>query len=187
MFRTPIRDQARVTWKRWLPLPVLDRTAPTGQPTAAELATLAALATLVLPSTAGQAGRALVQRHVLEQSEQTPGMLAEYRRAVRLLDSSGSQRELPFRDRSTEVQLATLRALFPPYGATDLVGRLRAELVASRDVRAARALVVSDMLGAFYRSAEGWKTVGYSHYPGVGAADPLDYTRVPDVVSGRTT
>jgi len=181
-FRAPLRDQARVTWKRWLPAPVLDSTTPTGRPSEAELDTLAALTALLLPSTASQASRDLVHRHIIDQAARVPGLLAEYRRAVRLLDTSGVQARLPFTARPAHAQLATLRALFPPYAAADRVGRLRADLFVTGGARAARDFVVADLLGAFYRSRQGWATVGYSHYPGVGAADPLDYTRVLEPV-----
>ena len=107
-------------------------------------------------------------------------------RAVRLLDTSGSQTQLPFIARPAEAQLATLGELFPPYAAADRVGRLRAKLFASGDARATRTFVVADLLGTFYRSEHGWAVVGYSHFPGVGAADPLDYTHVPDPVPERT-
>ena len=171
--------------KRLLPVSVLDHDAPTGQPTDVELMTLSALAALVLPSTAGESGRALVRSRILEQSLQTPGMLVEYQRAVRLLDATGPQAGVPFHARPVEAQLAALRALFPTYAATDRVRRVRVELFASRDARAARAFVVSDLLGAFYQTAEGWATVGYSHFPGVAAADPLAYTRAPDRMPER--
>ncbi|MBL8136126.1 MAG: hypothetical protein JNL48_05845 [Acidobacteria bacterium] len=174
----PLRTQARAALARWRPAPVLDPTAPTGVPTDAELDTLRALAALLLPSTAGPAADALVRRYVIDQAARVPGMLREYRRAVRLLDTSGAH-DQPFAARAADAQRATLRALFPPYAHDSWGDRLRARLFTSRETRATRVFVVNDLLAMYFRSEPGWATVGYSHFPGVPAVDPLDYTRAP--------
>lgn len=178
-WRAPLRTQARAALARWRPGPVLDATAPTGVPTDTELETLQALAARLLPSSAGETGVALARGHIIDQAAHVPGMLLEYRRAVRLLDTSGTH-DRPFAARSVDAQRATLLELFPPYTADAWGGRLRARLFTPRDARSARVFVVADLLAMYFRSAPGWATVGYAHFPGVAAADPLDYTRVPD-------
>lgn len=179
VWRAPLRAQARAALARWRPAPVLDPTAPTGVPTDAELETLQALAARLFPSSAGDTGVALARRHVIDQSARVPGMLLEYRRAVRLLDASGGD-DRPFAARPVDGQQATLLALFPPYTTAAWGGRLRARLFTPEAARSARVFVIADLLAAYFRSAQGWATVGYTHFPGVAAADPLAYTRVPD-------
>jgi hypothetical protein len=179
LWRAPLRTQARAALARWRPAPVLDPTAPTGVPTDAELETLQALAARLFPSSAGETGVALARRHVIDQSARVPGMLREYRRAVRLLDTAG-RHDRPFAARTVDVQRATLLELFPPYTTSAWGGRLRARLFTPHEARSARVFVVNDLLAMYFSSAPGWATVGYTHFPGVAAADPLDYTRVPD-------
>jgi hypothetical protein len=160
----------------------LDHNAATGALTPAEALAVAALAEVLYPPDATPEAIALGRAHAATRCEKEPGYLPEYRRAVQLLDerAAAARSGKTFAALTREQRDAVLHALLWDYSGRRFVGtmgRLVENATASEEASALRRFVVADLLQAFYSSGYGWAVVGYTHYPGVPAADPLDYTK----------
>jgi hypothetical protein len=119
---------------------------------------------------------------VAERAGRVAGALAQYRAAVVLLDETAQRRHrgtATFAELDRTRREDVLASLLWTYRAGDAMTSLLERVTSPRRVRALRELVVKDLLKAFYRSPAGWALVGYSHFPGVPAADPRDYSRPP--------
>ncbi len=161
--------------------PRLDESAPTGTLTDGEMATIVALALVIFPPDAGGDVAELARRHAADRCARLPGYLPEYQRATRLLDErSVAHSAQPFAALPVAERDGVLRSLLWSYTGRRLVGtagRYVEQATVPAPVLAVRRFVISDLLAAFYASAGGWATVGYTHYPGTAAADPREYTR----------
>jgi hypothetical protein len=142
-----------------------------------ELATMVAFGLVLLPSRG--ADPEWVRGHVRARAEQVPGMRAEYLRCVRALDATASTPSAPFRDRPRVDQVAAVDAVLPNYAGQPRWRRAAARLLAAPADVALRQLVAGDLLAAYYRTRAGWAAVGYVHFPGVAATDPLAYATSP--------
>jgi hypothetical protein len=144
------------------------------------MATVLALSEILLPATENAHVSTLVQRHVTSRTQQHPGYLQEYQRAVQLLDER-ARRLGAMAPRFSQLSLAdrqrVLGSLLWAYRGEDLLWRYAEAILLRKRVLSFRRFVVTDVLVAGYRASYGWAIVGYSHYPGIPAADPRDYTR----------
>lgn len=163
-----------------LPEPQLDPTAPLGGLSDEEMQTILALGDILVSPDDADRARSLIQAHVEDRAQQHQGYLDEYRSGVALLDAASANRQgaaARFAGLHLDDRTAVLQSLLWSYRAADTLHRYLEALFLSRRQLAFRRFVVADILSAYYRSPFGWKIVGYSHYPGVPAADPLDYAR----------
>ena len=154
--------------------PRLDPRSPVGLLTTEEMNTLIALSDVLVPAITPASHDDLVRDHVNSRTSATPGYLREYRNAVKLLEGRRSNRfaALPIGEREEIVG-----ALLWKYGARDRKMHRLEQVFVSKARRAFRTFVAKDLIEALYGSPVGWAIVGYSHYPGVPAADPRDYCR----------
>lgn len=119
------------------------------------------------------------RNHVNYKTLNSDGYLKEYRDGSKLLeeatkefiDSNKNFFELSLSERDKILGLILWR-----YRADELVRPLLENMVVSERKLRFRQFVVKDIIRAFYESRAGWAVVGYSHYPGVPAADPREYT-----------
>lgn len=160
----------------------LDRDASTGSLTDSELATIIALAEVLYPPDTEADVAALARAHASSRCERDPGYLPAYRAAVELLNERAAANSTGkgFVDLSPAQRDGILHALLWSYSGRRFIhflGRHAEAVAISAEALSLRRFVVADLLQAYYGSHWGWTTVGYSHYPGIPAADPLDYTR----------
>jgi hypothetical protein len=162
------------------PEPGLDEDSALGLLSDEEMEEVFALAEALFPQDQDiTATRHFVRHYVNGRTTSRQGYLAEYQRAVallqettnELLDTGQQFSELPMADRN-----AVLSELLEP-PRTGRIGHFFDRIFGSGEIPAFRAHVVRDLLQAFYRSPDGWAVVGYSNYPGVPARDPREYTR----------
>ena len=166
--------------KRLVPSPELDASKAPGAISPNDRAGLRALAEVLVPPGHDDAIQALLREHVEDRALRVPGALAEYRAGILLLDETARRRyggTFAALDRSRREDV--LKSLLWAYRGRSAIAPLLERLTSPRRVLALRELVVRDLLTAFYRSPAGWALVGYAHFPGVPAADPLDYARPP--------
>ena len=178
-WRREAQEAAMAFGRERFPRPVLDRTRPTGALTAPELACLLALAD-VLVSPERWPGREFFVDHVNHRTTREAGYLAQYRSGIGILNAAAQRASAPgarFDHLSREAREGVLNGLLWRYRSGDRLTRWLERILVSKRLRAFRQFVIADLLVEFYRSSHGWAVVGYSHYPGVPAADPLDYTR----------
>jgi hypothetical protein len=142
-----------------------------------DLATMVAFGLVLLPSRG--ADPEWVRGHVRARAEHVPGMRAEYLRCVQALDATASAPAAPFRDRPRVDQVAAVAAVLPNHAGQPRWRRAAARLLAAPTEVALRQLVAGDLLAAHYGTRAGWAAVGYGHYPGVAAGDPLGYVTPP--------
>ena len=142
-----------------------------------DLETMVAFGLVLLPSSGADAE--WVRSHVRARAEQVPGMRAEYLRCVRALDATAPAPAAPFRDRPRVDQVAAVAAVLPNYAGQPRWRRAAARLLAAPTELALRQHVAGDVLAAYYRTGAGWAAVGYGHFPGVAASDPLGYATSP--------
>lgn len=175
--------------RRRFPEPALDQTRPTGVLTESELPAIVALAE-VLISPERWPGAGLFVEHVTRQTTSKPGYLDQYRAGVGILNDAARRSHtasVAFDKLSREAREAVLSGLLWRYRADERVTRWLERMFVSERLRAFRRFVVTDLLVAFYCSAHGWAVVGYTHHPGVPAADPFDYTRPVNRPRPRTS
>ncbi len=175
------RYRLKVMLNRVVAEPQLEESAPTGTLSDGETATIVALALVILPPDAAGDAAELARHHAANRCARVPGYLAEYQRAARLLDERSVARTAqPFAALPVAARDTVLRALLWSYSGRRMVGtvgRYVEQATVPAPVLAMRRFVIGDLLAAFYASAAGWATVGYTHYPGTAAADPREYTR----------
>ena len=160
----------------------LDRSAPTGELTPAEQSAIVALAEVLYPPDPGLDLGPFVRAYAARRCGSDAGYLPEYQRAARLLDerTAASRAGAAFADLSRAQRDAILHSLLWSYSGRRFVGataRFAEGITVSEDALSLRRFIMADLLHAYYSSPQGWAVVGYSHCPGVPAADPLDYTR----------
>ena len=168
--RSKVLDKI-VKW-RW---PGLDWHAPVGDLSVEESATVAALASVLVPG-----NYPFLMDHVARKTTTEPGFLKEYRNAVKLLNESTRRiwaRDTRFENLDPGGRERVVESILWRYSADDKWTILLEKLVVSKRRLAFRWFVVRDLLSAFYRSSAGWKVVGYTKYPGVPEKDQFEYTR----------
>lgn len=146
-----------------------------------QMATLLSLAEAMLPMNVifDESG---VRRAIDVQTQRMPGLLPEYQRAVLLLDESASQfGGMGFKELSIERRQQVIRAVMPMFSMDDSVGRVLNRVTVAPRRRAFAAFVVRRVNQAIYSTPVGWQVVGYKHYIGMPAEDPLEYTRAVSV------
>jgi len=164
---------------RWQARPELDRTAPTGRLSEDDMATIVALAMVLIPADQSPgADEGWVRTFVLHRTEHETGYLPEYRNGAQLLDQL-AQADFGSRRRFSQLNDAQREHLLRQHFDRGWL-RLAAWTSYEAERRAYRVwtLVIKDLLQGFYRSAMGWAVVGYTHYPGV-PGDPREYTVAP--------
>lgn len=172
------RQWARDVARQLAAQPELDPKAPRGALDGGEADTIAALAEIVAPPDAPPAALTLLRQHVERNAAEVAGMLAVYGASARLLDRSAEERHAArFAALTPARRDEVLNSLLWSYDARSAVRRTIESLSVSAEVAALRRFVIADLAQAFYASPFGWQVVGYTHYPGVPARDPRDYTR----------
>jgi hypothetical protein len=171
------RPHAAGLARRIRPAPVLDAAAVPGPLSTDDLETMVAFGLVLLPSSG--ADPEWVRGHVRARAEQVPGVRAEYVRCVQALDAVATAPAVPFRDRLRVDQVAAVAAVLPNYAGQPRWRRAAARLLAAPTEVAIRQLVAGDLMAAHYRTRAGWAAVGYAHFPGVAATDPLGYATPP--------
>lgn len=155
---------------------------PAGSLSAVEMQSIIALAEVLVP--VGMLGNSadLVRDHVNDRTKNVYD-LREYRNAVVRLDETshrifgGAQR---FADLTYAERDKVLSAILWRYRSGQYLKRRLERMFLSRRKLWFRESVVKDLLIAiFQKTPVGWAMVGYSHYPGVPAVDPRDYTKLP--------
>lgn len=147
-----------------------------------EMQSIIALAEVLVPSGMLETSADLIRDHVNYRTKNVYD-LRDYRNAVLHLDRAshrifgGAQR---FADFTYADRGKVLSALLWRYRSGQRLKRWLERMFLSRRALWFRESVVKDLLIAIFRKTPvGWAMVGYSHYPGVPAADPRDYTRPP--------
>jgi hypothetical protein len=158
--------------------PQLDKTYPLGMLREDEMSTAIALGEVLVPAKFTPPAD-FFREYVNWVTQTQAGYLREYERAVRLLDTTAhsTAKASPFRDLTVPERNAVLQMLLWRYDIGDEVISRLEKFATSRDASALRQYVVTPMLEYYYRSPDGWAVVGYKHFPGVPAADPLAYTK----------
>lgn len=154
-----------------------------------EMKTIIALSEVLVSENEMARIKGFVREHVHYRTTNHKAYLKEYKDAVKLLGEKtkevfGTNRsffELTLLERNKVLGsiLRKYRAILWKYRADKSVPILERIFLSKRE-SAFRDFVARDILMAFYRYHGGWALVGYSHYPGVLAADPRDYTRPLD-------
>jgi hypothetical protein len=161
--------------------PRLDRGSPVGVLSQQEMRTIIALSETLMPRIEGsEVYNGLIKDRVNYRTNNVRGYLKEYRNAVKLLEETSkkviggkkfSELNLSERDR-------VVGSILWRYSSEEALKRRLERIFIFRRKIAFRDFVVRDILVTlFQKSSVGWAIVGYSHYPGVPAADPRDYTR----------
>lgn len=152
--------------------------SPVGALNEGEMATLVALAEVALPSESGIDTAGFARHHFHRRAASEAGFLSEYRSTVVLLDGEAQQRGADgFAAASPEARQAVLESLLWSHPNTNVVAGYLEQAFSSPQALAMRRFVLSDLLAAFFASPDGWSLLGYQHFPGVPAVDPLDYVR----------
>lgn len=146
-----------------------------------QMATLLAFGEALLPRDVALANAEL--EHMINvQTNHMPDVLAQYRAAVNLLDETALLRiGLTFRELSVAQRQDVVRALFPPISPDSRAGRVFNKIFVSPRRRQFADHALRRMNQAIYRTSMGWRIVGYQHYIGTPAADPLEYSTPPSV------
>ncbi len=163
--------------------PQLEEDSPTGELTPREMATVMALAEVLVPIDGGFRGiEEVIERHVRQRTLQTKGYLQEYRKAVALLDETAEAvtGHGPFMELSKAEREEVVAALLWKYNADDHMVRRLERLFLSKEGLTFRRFIVRDILAAFFRKSRqaAWAIVGYDLFPG-RPQDPQAYARMP--------
>lgn len=160
-------------------LPRLDPRSPTGTLSEPEMRTVLALAEVLLPRDRPGMDREFFLQHVYGRTSDTRGYLREYREAVKLLDEKtpGAAGRPDFAGLGLAEREKVLASILWKYRAGESLKARLALIFAPGRTLAFREFVVKDLLAAYYRSPAAWSLLGYAHFPGTPAADPLEYTR----------
>ncbi|MEP6572052.1 MAG: hypothetical protein ABJD11_05125 [Gemmatimonadota bacterium] len=177
-------DRRRWPWalaikRRLLPVIELDEKAATGLLAPHEMSAIIGLAAVLIPSDQ-PFDPDFFTRFVNRRTASAPGCLVAYRDAARLLLELGRKYQsptVPFGDLPLHERSGILESLLTPYAANNRLMKSTEPLFTSESKQRLRKLVVHDLLDAWYRSAGGWAVVGYTHFPGVPASDPLEYSK----------
>lgn len=171
------RDDLRPEW---------DRSSPTGELEPREMATILALAEVLVPDRL-RSRPARVRQIVNEATRTQPGVLQEYRGGAMLMEElAHSAAGSPFPDLSVADREGLLAGILWRYPADtgdsldDLVARAKRRLERAwhdGERRRFRQLVVRDLLARLYEAAVP-TLIGYSNLPGV-PGDPRAYAGPP--------
>jgi hypothetical protein len=165
--------------RRLLPVVELDTSAATGLLAADEMDAVIGLAEVLLPPDQPFDAR-FFSAHVNRRTSRDAGYLPAYREAARQLLDLGHRyqsAEIPFGGLPRHERNGILEILLTPYAATNRFMKRAEPIFVSESRQRLRRFVVRDLLDAWYRSPAGWAVVGYMHFPGSPAADPLDYSK----------
>ena len=164
----------------------LDISSGVGELSEAQLATLAALGDVLVPSKlagSDEAGRTLgvVARDL---ARDLPGYRLEFERAVALLDDRGRARHgREFAALPIEARRELVDDLLLPMLRTGPIGRrLRRLSPSGQEISRLWRFVVQGLLVGFYSSPLGWRLVGYAVPPG-SCAGLDDYQGPPQPVA----
>jgi len=146
-------------------------TPETSTLSAGELESLLAFGEVLVEGAALSAlGRSCLAEHIEESARHGPEQLAQYRRAVRLLDrlagKAFSSLEITDRVQLLSRHRLAARAVPPGEDREPLAG----------EARAVRTEVIPDLIEGYWSSPAGWAAVGYEAFPG-RCGDLTRYTR----------
>ena len=171
--------------------PTLDVNSSTGLLSEREMKTILALAQALVPDVAmARLDGGFFTELVNHKTSTEKGWLKEYREAVSLLDQTTQSiinKTKSFSELTPAARERVLESILWKYrkGESASIRNQLMEIISPRRTLAFRAFVVRHIMLAFSRSPAVWAIVGYSHYPGVPAADPFEYARPPDAVSPK--
>ena len=163
--------------------PRLDEDSPLGVLSEQEMKTMIALSEVLIPTVGrSEVNNEFISSYVNYKANNVKGYLKEYRNAVRLLEETSKRvigNDRNFFELNLSERDKVLGSILWRYQAEEIVKRRLERIFISRRRQAFRDFVVKDILVSFFRGSPivGWAIVGYSHYPGVPAEDPRDYTR----------
>jgi hypothetical protein len=160
----------------------LDEDSPLGILSEEEMKTIVALSEVLIP-TFGKSGTndEFIRNYVNFKTNNVKGYLKEYRNGVKLLDETSKKvigGDRKFYELNLSKRDKVLSSILWRYRSGEIIKcRLERVLLPKRKIEF-RYFVVRDILKvSFQQTSAGWAIVGYSHYPGVPAADPRDYTK----------
>jgi hypothetical protein len=169
--------------------PTLDVNSSAGLLSEGEMKTILALAQTLVPGVAmAKLDGGFFTELVNHKTSTEKGWLKEYREAVGFLNETTQNingKAKSFAELTPAERERVLESMLWKYrkGEGTSVRNQLMEIISPRRTLAFRAFVVRHIMLAFSRSPAVWAIVGYSHYPGVPAADPFEYTRRPDAAS----
>ena len=166
--------------------PQLDKDSPIGVLSDEEMKTIIALSEALIPWVEkSRANNEFIRNHVNYKTNNVKGYLKEYRNAVKLLEKISQQvigRDGRFYELNLRERDKVLGSILWRYRSGEALKSRLQRIVSSREKIAFRSFVVRDILvTSFQETPLGWAIIGYSHYPGVPAADPKDYTGHPEL------
>jgi hypothetical protein len=161
--------------------PRLDEDSSEGILSEEEMKTIIALSEILIPWVEKSGtNHGFIRNHVNYKTNNVKGYLKEYRNGVKILEETSNQAiggdrrfyELNIRERDR-----VLGSILWRYSSEDGLKRRLERILISRRKIAFRDFVVRDIIVASFKEPPvGWAIVGYSHYPGVPAANPREYT-----------
>lgn len=161
--------------------PKLDENSQAGVLSDTEMKTVLALVEVVVPhAETVNADREFFQQYVNNKTLHVKGYLKEYGEGIKILDETTHKmidHQRDFADLSLPERNTVLESILWRYSAGETLKPRLELLFAPRSTLSFREFVLKDLLSAFYRSGAGWTLVGYVHYPGTPATDPLDYAK----------
>lgn len=159
----------------------LDKGYPIGMLSEKEMGIILALSEVLVPQDVTPEPRYVFFRnHINYKTSNVRGYLKEYREGVRLLEEATGEiigANKSFSKINMWEREKVLESILWRYHSDEVIRPFLEKIFVSERTLAFREFVVKDILMAFYGSSAGWAIVGYSHYPGVPAADPREYTR----------
>jgi hypothetical protein len=159
----------------------LDKSYPTGMLSEKEMVTILALSKALVPKDETlETGDDFFRNHINYKTSNVRGYLKEYREGVRLLEETTKEiigANNSFSELSMSEIEKVLESILWRYRSDEVIESFLEKFFVSKRKLAFREFVVRDILKAFYKSRAGWAVVGYSHFPGVPAKDPREYTR----------
>jgi hypothetical protein len=171
--------------------PTLDVNSATGLLSESEMKSVLALAQTLVPDVAmAKLDGGFFTELVNHKTSTEKGWLKEYRGAVSFLNETTHNiidKAKSFSEITPAERERVLESILWKYrkGEGTSVTKQLMELISPRRTLAFRAFVVRHIMLAFSRSSAVWAIVGYSHYPGVPAADPFEYTRPLDAANPK--
>ena len=169
--------------------PTLDVTSSTGLLSEREMKTILALAQALVPDIAmAKLDDRFFTELVNHTTSTEKGWLKEYRGAVNFLNQTTQSvidKTKSFSELTPAERERVLESILWKYrkGETASVRNQFMEIISPRRTLAFRTFVVRHIMLAFSRSPAVWAIVGYSHYPGIPAVDPFEYTKPLDVAN----
>ena len=164
--------------------PRLDENSSLGTLSEEEMKMICALSEVLTPLVESSGTKnEFMRNYVNYKTSNVKGYLKEYINGVKLLKETSKKvvsRDRKFYELNLPERDNVLRSILWEYGSEDGVMRRLERIFISRRKLAFRDFVVSDIIVASVKEPHvGWSIVGYSHYPGVPAARPRDYTGQP--------